>query len=205
LYGPPGNGKTSLIREVIRAQISAPVSNDAVIIFMDRIPPRRFIRTIQATLSNRLKVVIFEELAAALKNSELDHALAFLDGETSLDRCLILATTNYPERLPGNIVDRPSRFDKLYRISDPDEQCRELLLENYLGRKIEPSEIQTTKGLSTAGIREACLLVRLKNIPFTDASLLLQRHRDFVKKEFGAIKEIGFSARRYFEDVDDYF
>ena len=200
LYGPPGNGKTSLIREVLRAQISG----GAVVIFMDRIPQRHFIRVLQATLSSRLKVIIFEELAAALKNSDLDHALAFLDGEISLDRCLILATTNYPERLPGNIVDRPSRFDRLYRISDPSEECRKILLECYLRRSVETSEVQATKGLSAAGLREACLLIRLKNIPLCEASLLLRRHREVVKREFGAIGEIGFGAKHRFEDVEDY-
>jgi hypothetical protein len=173
LYGPPGNGKTSLIRELMRARISS----DAVVIFMDRIPPRRFIRVLQETLSDRLKVIIFEELAAALGNSDLDHALAFLDGEISLDRCLILATTNYPERLPGNIVDRPSRFDTLYRISDTNELSRQILMESYLGRSVVTDEVQTTKGLSTAALREACLLVRLKNIPLSEASLMLQRHK----------------------------
>jgi hypothetical protein len=53
LYGPPGNGKTSLIREVVRTQMSS----DAVVIFMNRIPPRHFIRVLKRTLSHRLKVI----------------------------------------------------------------------------------------------------------------------------------------------------
>ncbi len=190
LYGSPGNGKTSLIREVLRAHIL----QDAVVIFLDHIPSRHFIRVIQETLSTRLKVIIFEEMAAVLKGSNLDHALAFLDGELSLDRCLILATTNYPERLPGNIVDRPSRFDRLYRVPEPNDNGRKILLQHYLGRDISPSEISATKGLSTAALREASLLVRLKNMDLTNAAKQLKNHRELVRREFGAVGEIGFGA-----------
>lgn len=200
LYGPPGNGKTSLIREIIRTQIP----QDSLVVFMDRIPPHHFIQVMQTTFSRRLKVIVFEELAATLKNSNLDHVLAFLDGEMSLNRCLILATTNYPERLPGNIVDRPSRFDKLYRIPDPNEEGRRILLEHFLGRTIDDSEVEMTKGLSTAGMREVCLLVRLKGMSLKDASLAMKRHKDLVKSEFGAIGEIGLSAKWRFENIEEY-
>jgi len=199
LYGSPGNGKTSLIREIIRTQIP----NETLVLFMDSIPPRRFINVIRATLSGHFKIIIFEELALTLKNSNLDHALAFLDGEMSLDRCLILATTNYPERLPGNIVDRPSRFDKLYQVRDPNEDARKTLLEYYLGRNIESNEIEVTKGLSTAGLRETCLLVHLKDISVFEASQHLKRHKEVVKKEFGAIKEIGITSNFFDDDNDE--
>ncbi|MDR3606846.1 MAG: ATP-binding protein [Oligoflexia bacterium] len=200
LYGPPGNGKTSLIREVIRNLIPA----DSIVIFMERLPPRHFVQIIKTTFSRRMKVIVFEELAATLKNTNLDQILAFLDGEMSLDRCLILATTNYPARLPGNIVDRPSRFDKLCRISDPNETDRELLLKHYLGRDVKHSEVDMTKGLSMAGIKEVCLLVRLKQQDVKTASATLKRHRDLVKREFGAIGEVGFSARNRYDDFDDF-
>jgi ATPase family associated with various cellular activities (AAA) len=200
LYGPPGNGKTSLIREIVRTLIP----KDSLVVFMDRVPPHHFIQVMQTTFSRRLKVIIFEELAATLKNSNLDHVLAFLDGEMSLNRCLILATTNYPARLPANIVDRPSRFDKLYRISDPNDTGRKILLEHFLGRAVEDSEIEMTKGLSAAATREVCLLVRLRGIALKDASLVMKRHKDLVKSEFGAIGEIGLSAKRLFEDFEDY-
>ncbi len=143
-------------------------------------------------------------MAAALKSSDLDHALAFLDGEISLDRCLILATTNYPERLPGNIVDRPSRFDMLYRIGDPNEDSQTILLKHYLGRDIiEDQEIRVTKGLSAAALREACLLVRLKNYSLAEASKRLKRHKELVRREFGAVGEIGLGGRT-FHDFEDF-
>jgi len=201
LYGPPGNGKTNLIRETIRNVIP----EDSITIFMERIPPRNFIRAIQNTLQSRLKVIIFEELAVTLKRSNLDNVLAFLDGENSLDGCLILATTNYPGRLPGNIVDRPSRFDRLYQISDPSGDSRRVLLEYYLKRSIADEEIEITQGLSVAGIREACFLVRLRNLQLKDASRILKNHHDLAKREFGAMGEIGIQGRSFTEDYfEDY-
>jgi hypothetical protein len=199
LYGPPGNGKTSLIREIIRNYIP----KEAIVIFMDRIPSRHFTQVMRETLQRRLKVIIFEELAATLKSSNLDHALSFLDGEISLDRCLILATTNYPERLPGNIVDRPSRFDQLYHVSDPNKNCRKILLEKYLDQEVKNFEIEETHGLSAAALREVCLLIKLKNMALSEAVKRLKRHKEIVKREFGAISEIGLSART-FDDVEDF-
>jgi SpoVK/Ycf46/Vps4 family AAA+-type ATPase len=198
LYGPPGNGKTSLIREILRTHFS----QDAIVVFIDRIPSRHFVRVMRETLSHRLKVIILEELAAVLKGSALDHALAFLDGEISLGNCLILATTNYPERLPGNIVDRPSRFDRLYYIRDPNENCRKIFLQKYLGAEVSDAEIRFTKGMSAAALREVCLLVKLRKIAFTEAARSLKRHKEIVKREFGAIKEIGFAAGSS-DDYDD--
>lgn len=200
LYGSPGNGKTCLIREIVRNIIPEQTTT----IFMSHIPARSFIKVLQSTLANRMKVIIFEELAATLKASDIDDVLAFLDGENSLDCCLILATTNYPARLPGNIVDRPSRFDRLYQISDPLDEARKLLLENYLETKIGPTELELTRGLSVAGIREVCLLVKLRKLTIGDASKALKKHRDIVKREFAETTSIGLHARSrsvdYFDD-----
>lgn len=196
LYGPPGNGKTSLIREIIRTR----VPKEAVVIFMDRIPSRHFVQVIQKTLSQTLKVIVFEELAATLRSSELDQVLAFLDGEMSLDKCLIFGTTNYPSQLPGNIVDRPSRFDRLYKIGDPNDEARAIFAEHFLGRKIDAIENAAMKGLSTAAIREACILVRMREISLLDASAILISHHELVKKEFGAVGEIGLRPRNRFDE-----
>lgn len=199
LFGSPGNGKTSLIREILKTHFTA----KDLVIFADRVPSRHFVRVMRETLAQRFKVIVFEELAATLKGSALDQTLAFLDGELSLDRCLILATTNYPEQLPGNIVDRPSRFDKLYRLSDPNENGRKILLQNYLGMEIETQDIEATEGLSAAALREVCLLVKLRSVSISEAAKQLRNHRDLVKREFGNVKEVGLTLSKF--DLDDLY
>ena len=189
-YGPPGNGKTSLIRGLIQCELPA----DAVTIFLSSVPTRAILRGLRA-LPGRLKVFVFEELGTALESSNLDRFLSFLDGEDSIDRCLILATTNYPEKLPGNIVDRPSRFDRLVKVGDPTPSVRKELLGRLFAREIRPEELRATEGLSTAGLKELKLLVEVQGESLEHAARILHSYRKRAKEEFADLRPIGLSAR----------
>lgn len=200
IYGPPGEGKTSMIRAVLGNEIP----NDAVTIFFEKMPTRSFVDTMNATLSSRFKVCVFEELANVLENARMERVLDFLDGESSLDRTLIIATTNYPERLPGNIVERPSRFDKIYKIGHPKAEERKLLLEHYLMRPPVDEEVKATQGLSTAAIKECCILAHLKGLTIDGAAALLKKHSALVKKEFAETRSVGFGlSADSFDSFDD--
>jgi len=197
LYGPPGEGKTSLIRCVAAKEF--PV--DAVVIFFDSIPTTGMIETIKETLPDRMKIFVFEELANIVQNSRVERVLDFLDGEKSVDKTLMIATTNYPEQLPGNIVERPSRFDRLIKMGHPTNDERKLILNHYLMREATDEEVTATKGLSTAAIKECCFLTHLNGLTVKEAAKKLKDHSDLVKKDFAESREIGLSRRSsYFED-----
>jgi len=205
LYGSPGNGKTSLIRELIRTYQK---KNNAIAIFIDKLPGKNFIEAIRKTMSNRLKIIVFEELAAVLEHTRLETVLDFLDGERSLDNALIFGTTNYPERLPGNIVDRPSRFDKLYRMSDPPKESREHFLKHFMGEDyvLDKKHVEITKGLSVAAIREVALMARNRKFKIEESVLSLKDHKERVKKAFAEQKNaIGISSHPYDSEDDGHY
>lgn len=198
LYGPPGNGKTSLIRHVLKNLLP----EDAIVIFLNATPKSGFIEHLKNSLSSRLLVFVFEELAAEANAGKLEKLLQFLDGELSVNRSITFATTNYPEKLPGNLVERTNRFDRYYKVGNPDDEERKALISHFLGQEPSESDVKITKGLSSADIKEACLNVKIKNNSLQDFINMLKAHKDFVKKDFAEVRPIGLH-RNYEDMLDD--
>ena len=197
LYGLPGEGKTSIIRVLVKNEIP----KDSVVIFFEFMPTTDLVNAMKRSLSERLKVFVFEELANLLEHSKMERVLDFLDGEKSIDRTLMIATTNYPERLPGNIIERPSRFDKMYKMGHPKAKERKLILGHYLMREALDEEVKATEGLSTAALKEISLLTHLRKLSVMEAAKLMKDHSALVKKDFSETKSMGFSNRH---DDDDF-
>lgn len=193
LYGPPGEGKTSTVRNLIKEEIPS----DAVVLFCSDVPTHSFLKKVRETLNNRLKVIVFEEMLTIVSSDKrLEKVLDFLDGEQSLNYALVLATTNYPERLPGNIVDRPGRFDELYRFGHPKKDDLKNLLKHYLGKDPTEEEIKVSEGLSSAAIQQACILAKRKNVSLEQAASVFKKLSELVKKEFAEQKQMGMGIGR---------
>lgn len=180
---------TSLIRSII----SSHVEKGAIIIFVsESIPSIKFIKKIQFTLKDKLKIFVFEELTNFFEHNKAEEALTFLDGEHSIDKSVIFATTNYPEKLPGNIVDRPSRFDKLYAIKNPDQVARGILIKHYLKRDATEEEITITDKMSTASIKESCVMSLVRDVELTESVKEMKKTSEVVKKNFSEQNKMGF-------------
>lgn len=192
LYGPPGTGKSSAIRHIIREA----VPEDSIIIFIaGDLPSFEFNRIIKDTLHDRLKVFIFEELTTNMnRSSYVADLLNFLDGEESLHNQLVIATTNYPENLPGNVVDRHSRFDKIYEFGFPSAEARKVLLSRFLSREPEPEEVAKTKDMSIADIKEVVIRMTIGNQTFLEAMKEINDRKSRSKRAFAKPTNIGFSS-----------
>lgn len=190
LYGPPGTGKSSGIRSLITKHLPS----DAVTITLDTMIDDEFLLFIKKTLANRLKVFIFEELTNVCNNPNLvEETLNFLDGENSLDNTVIFATTNYPERLEANIVDRPSRFDAIFKIDVPNAQERQMLMNFFLQREATEEEVNCCKEMTTAQIKEVCIYSLIKKCTITVYAARMKKHSQLVQKEFAENKgKMGF-------------
>lgn len=191
LYGPGGTGKSVCIRHAIKETIK---DEDALIIFISgNLPSSRFLAMMRDTLNDRLKVFVFEELTTALhSHGATEKILNFLDGENSLDNKIVLATTNYPEHLPENIVNRPSRFDKIYEFDRPTQESRERLLKHYLRSDPKPEEIEKTDKMTVAEIKEVVSLMKISKLSLVDAIKKLERRRTLVKGAFKKVNNDGF-------------
>ncbi len=190
LYGEPGTGKTSLIRSIVKNHLP---ENSIVITIGKNMPSIVFLKILNSSTKGRLKIFIFEEFTQHTHGEhDMEQVLTFLDGETSIDNSITIATTNYPEKLPGNIVDRPSRFDELYKIGNPDAEERAILLKYYLMRDVTDEEVQLSDKMSSAFIKEIALLTHIQKFTFKEAIDKIKKHRKVVKNDFTDFQPMGF-------------
>ncbi len=156
LHGPPGNGKTSLIRLIgarlpqVGAMLLRPdatFDSDDLQLVIDR-----WKKTAPAML-------VIEDLNWLLKQVNVSTFLNLIDGlETSTTGGLLLiATTNYPEQLDWAINNRPGRFDVVIEMPCPDDAIRRQFFERKLpaaGADALNSAVAKTDGLSFSHLQE---------------------------------------------------
>jgi hypothetical protein len=163
LYGPPGSGKSCTVQLVMQDVVSR---GGLVInfyhpgLFLDGL---RALRKIQPATP---VVATMEDLDSLLEQYNESEILNILDGVNDVSRVVFLATTNYPNKLGHRIMNRPSRFDKRFRIGFPSAKSRQMYFESLIGEeKIEELKIdldkwvKDTDKLSIAHLKELFVAV----------------------------------------------
>jgi len=168
LYGPPGNGKTS----IIRVMASHPLITSYTLNFSNEELNNGDLTFLFESAGRRApSLVIFEDLDRLygtgrnrdnLTKITLQHLLNCLDGLASHDGVVVVATANDPTVLDAAILRRPGRFDRAVACRPPSEGLR----REYLRRlAVDPlpddvlTQISThTEDFSYAQVREAYIL-----------------------------------------------
>ena len=168
LYGPPGSGKTATVFQTVKFM----TENKGITILAGR--PAETIEAIQMARviePERPIMVVLEDIDDTVRNYGDKSLTALLDGEHNTDNIVYLATTNYPERLPPRLIQRPSRFDVVEFIDMPGESARKTFLDAKTD--LSPSEISTwvekTEGMSIAHLKELITLVLIYGKPLEEA------------------------------------
>lgn len=189
MYGPPGGGKSCTIKILMKDVIDRGgiglIFNQPDL-FIDGF---RLVREIQPHVPI---VVLMEDIDAIVEDFSESEVLNILDGAYDLNKVVFLATTNYPERLGDRILNRPSRFDKRYKIPNPDKVCRRIYLENLIEKvnlKIDPNilekSVEETDGMSLAHLKELFISVFILEEPLAEALNVLRdmcdEHPDSLK------------------------
>ena len=113
LYGPAGSGKSSTIQLVVADVIER---GGIVIKFCHPNLFREGVRIFRQIQPNTPLIVLMEDIDSILEQYCESEVLNILDGVDQIDKVVYLATTNYPENLGDRILNRPSRFDKRFKI-----------------------------------------------------------------------------------------
>ena len=94
---------------------------------------------------------------------------------------VFIATTNYPELLGDRIINRPSRFDKRFKMPHPNSKSRKLYFE-HLFKQHESIKnvyninkwVKDTDNMSIAHLKELFVAVCILGEKYEDAISVLQ-------------------------------
>lgn len=164
VHGPQGTGKTTALNLAVREIIHL----GGIAVFSrrphDLIGGLNIIREVEP---DRPIVVLIEDLDDLIRYDE-EEVLALLDGESQIENVVFIATTNYIEKLPQRIVNRPSRFDAIIEIGLPDESIRSAFLMNKIHTTEGPNGedlVALTEGFSISHIKELIIGVYCQDRP----------------------------------------
>jgi hypothetical protein len=222
LWGPPGSGKSSTIKFIMKDVIEK--RGGLVVQFNEPLSFVEGIRVIREIQPETPIVVLMEDIDSILQSHNPSLVLNVLDGVEKMHKIVFLATTNYPELLGARIINRPSRFDKRIRIPHPNGECRKVYLEHLIcdDEKAEVNGIKTdesrqefvklkaaevgmdiekwvadTPGFSIAHLKELFVAVCILGDPYAKALSVLRQMKETPSslKDDGNTKLIGFGTR----------
>lgn len=184
LWGPPGSGKTSTVSITINDMVKG---GGIVILGENPMILSKALGEFRAIESERPLAVILEDIDTIISNYGESGVLSILDGEAQVENVVFIATTNYPERLDGRVINRPSRFDKIVKIGMPNAQAREMFLKAKLETTVTKDSktgevvdlVKETEGFSIAHIKEMIISTYCQENPVKE---VLERLKKMKQK-----------------------
>ena len=166
-HGPPGNGKTSVIRAMLN---SGKLDGHSIALFSDKTDDHYLERMFQVAASHAPALIVLEDIDRAFPQApsqsvptkvSLSHLLNCLDGLGTQEGVIVVATANDPTALDPAILQRPGRFDRVVEFPAPDSELRATYFRKFVSH-LSQAELQDcvehSAGLSFAMLREAYVL-----------------------------------------------
>ena len=160
--GPPGTGKTLAGRVMLN-------SSKATFIWLSA---KDFWQTgamggicgaLELARELAPSIVFMEDVDNWLSDYTMDALKTELDGISRASGVLTVLTTNYPERLPEALIDRPGRFSDVLSFDLPDAAARERMLRKWTSGATDEqigAAVEATDGYSGAHLYELASFAR---------------------------------------------
>lgn len=204
IYSSPGTGKTSLIN--IMSQDLIDKYNGIIINIRnsdDIFNYINIIKDIRRVEPERRIIVTIEDIDNFISgdygSSTQSVILNMLDGNLVTNNCVVIATTNYPERMQERFINRPSRFDLVIEFPVPNDETRKMFIEKSVLPedlvKIDINKwVERTNGYSIDHINELILLFfvfgHTEEHAFNEVNKMVNR-KGVLKNTNGKNKTIG--------------
>lgn len=207
LWGPPGSGKSSTIKLVL-----ADVINRGGVAFKFEDPGTfmECIRTFREIQSDTPIVVLMEDIDSIILDYSESEVLNILDGVEGIEKCVFLATTNYPEQLGERIINRPSRFDRRFKMPHPGKLSRKMYFEHLLEKELIDAHsidinvwVEDTKGMSVAHLKELFVSVCILGDQYSETIQVLKTMiEEQPSSEDDSNRSVGFHSAVYKNEDD---
>ena len=159
--------------------VMADVIDRGGVVFKFNVYPEVFIegvRQFREIQPNTPLVVLIEDIDSIIEMYSESEVLQILDGVDNIERVVFVATTNFPENLGGRILNRPSRFDKRFKMPPPKKSSRRLYFDALLDTKtiqdygIDVEKwVNDTDEMSIAHLKELFIAVVILGNPYEEA------------------------------------
>jgi hypothetical protein len=166
-HGPPGNGKSTVVRTMACHPLISAYSADLGNPDADN---NMVSRLFSEAADNAPGLVILEDLDRLFgrnpserpKNISLQHLLNCLDGVGNRNGVIVVATANDPSLLDPAILKRPGRFDRVALFPDPTFEMRVRYLRHLCDGSISETDLATaarqSDRFSFAQVRESYIV-----------------------------------------------
>lgn len=150
-YGPPGTGKSVLSSKIADLTIQ---QKDAIAIYPQSFDAlERLLQVLDQTDPKRFKTISLEEFDDLLSSEDEGSWTTLLDGQFQSSDRMLIATTNYIERINKRIL-RPGRFSSLNLIPALDANARNnYLLSKGMDEKIVKGVVEKTSGFTVDDLK----------------------------------------------------
>ena len=134
LYGLAGNGKTSTIRTIISNYDFKPVT----VYTSHQTNDETITEAFEYAQQQEPGLLYIEDLDTLLSGTvSLSHFLNLMDGVSTKNGIMVIATANDISKLRESVTDRPSRFDRKWEIPLPDKEMALKYLYKWFGDKLK--------------------------------------------------------------------
>jgi hypothetical protein len=193
LYGEPGCGKTSCIKTIISNYDLKPVT----VLNNSELNDNMLTEAFDYAQEQGPSLLYIEDLDSMLNSSiTLSHFLNLMDGISSCEGVLVIATANDLSKLSEAVINRPSRFDRKWEFPLPDKEMSTEYLKKWFGDAKESKKI--IKEIVKDTVNGSFSYAYLKELYITSAYFALADDR-----EEPTIKDIKLAKEQIIKSKND--
>ena len=159
------------------------------------------VRVFREIQPNTPIVVLMEDIDSIIDSFNESEVLNILDGVDQISKVVYLATSNYPERLGQRLLNRPSRFDKRFKMGHPKRNSRKAYFDHLIDDDTKKEYqidiekwVEDTDNMSIAHLKELFIAVCILGNSYEESIETLKSMMEYnPRSDEDNIGKIGFN------------